>query len=422
MFGNRDGFDVAIGNPPYVRADSGEPHRALRQRIEDGNQYETLWEKWDLYIPFIERGYKLLKPGGFTTMIVSDAYCHSKYAQKSQDWFLRNSRILRLDFLSKIQIFDAAVRNVTYLFQKADGGRQKPERRVHELEFGIVKLLETEEQRKLTHRAFFPEDAEIQQFSVSTVLLDRILYITKGMVVHAHERKARGKFELRDLVSDTKDQCHPKPFVEGKHLARWLPATNKWLEWGTERAPSLFSRPTFPEMYEVEEKLISVDMAAGVGKLRVAYDNQKLYHNHSAWSFIPWHNLFGVRNRSIKKQTRYRDEKPQRPDLPRREELEKTSRRFAIKFLLGVMNSTAARDFLRANRRSNIHLYPDDWKKLPIPDVAVEEQASVVELVDHILKAKAADPTVDTAEWEAEIDRMVYGLYGLTEGEVGAVE
>ncbi len=320
MFGIHSGFDLVIGNPPYVRADSGEEHLEMRQKIEASNQYETLWEKWDLYIPFIERSYKLLKSGGFTTLIVSDAYCHSKYAQKSQNWFLQNSRILRLDFFSKIKIFDAAVRNVTYLFQRADGSRQKPERRVHDPEFGKVNVLPTNEQRELTYRVFFPEDTDFQQFSVLTVTLEEICYITKGMVVHAHERKARGEFELRDLVSDTKDNSHPKPFVEGKHLARWLPATNKWLEWGTKRAPALFSRPTFPELYEVGEKLISVDMAAGVGKLRVIYDDQRLYHNHSAWSFILWHKLAGVRNRSIKKQTRYRDETPQRPDLPQREE------------------------------------------------------------------------------------------------------
>ena len=82
VFHHKNGFDVTIGNPPYLRADSGGAHLEMRQRIEDSNQYETLWEKWDLYIPFIERSYKLLKPGGFTTMIVSDAYCHSKYAQK----------------------------------------------------------------------------------------------------------------------------------------------------------------------------------------------------------------------------------------------------------------------------------------------------------------------------------------------------
>ena len=118
MFGIRDGFDITIGNPPYVRADSGDEHLKMRQKIEDSNQYETLWEKWDLYIPFIERSYKLLKPGGFTTLIVSDAYCHSKYAQKSQNYFLKNSRILRLDFFSKIKIFDAGVRTLPICFKR----------------------------------------------------------------------------------------------------------------------------------------------------------------------------------------------------------------------------------------------------------------------------------------------------------------
>ena len=392
MFGIRDGFDITIGNPPYVRADSGDKHLKMRQKIEDSNQYETLWEKWDLYIPFIERSYKLLKPGGFTTLIVSDAYCHSKYAQKSQNWFLKNSRILRLDFFSKVKIFDAAVRNVTYLFQQAEGSKQKPERRVHYPEFGAINLLPTNAQRELTYRVFFPEDTDFQSPLVLTVTLYEICYITKGMVVHAHEKKARGEFELRDLVSDVRDEDHPKPFVEGKHLARWLPATNKWLEWGTERAPDLFSRPTFPELYRVKEKLISVDMAAGVEKLRVVYDDQKLYHNHSAWSFIPWRSLSGVRNRSIKKQTRYSDEMPH-PDLPQREELEDTSRRFAVKFLLGVMNSTAARDFLRAHRRSNIHLYPDDWKKLPIPDVSLSNKNQLLNLSIRSLPPNAPTQT-----------------------------
>ncbi len=126
MFGVQDGFDITIGNPPYVRADSGAAHLAMRRAIEASGQYETLWEKWDLYVPFIEKSYKLLKPGGITTLIVSDAYCHSKYAQKSQTWFLQHSCVRRLDFLSKLQIFDAAVRNITYLFQKADGQSNPP--------------------------------------------------------------------------------------------------------------------------------------------------------------------------------------------------------------------------------------------------------------------------------------------------------
>ena len=424
MFGVSRGFDVVIGNPPYVRADSGARHLDMRNRIKDSGQYETLYEKWDLYIPFVERGYRLLSAGGFATMIVSDAYCHSKYAQRSQEWFLKHSRILRLDFFSKIQIFDATVRNVTYLFQRADGQHNRPRRRVHDPEFGIVRELPSDEQCNLTHRVFFPEDGDTQEFlagSSGTIALAEICYVTKGMVVHANEKTARGAFALRDLVQEHRDTRHPKPFVEGKHLARWLPATRKWLEWGSDRAPALFSRPTFPGLYEVEEKLLSVDMAAGEGKLRVAYDSERLHHNHSAWSFVPWHQLAGIRNRSLKKQTRYRNEKPRRPDLPAREFLEETSRRFDVKFLLGVMNSTAARDFLRANRRSNLHLYPDDWKKLPIPDVTSKEQAPVAALVNQILAAKHTDPQAKIASLEDEIDRLVYSLYGLAEQGNAAV-
>ncbi|MBM4167535.1 MAG: hypothetical protein FJ215_00005, partial [Ignavibacteria bacterium] len=237
MFSLTSGFDITLGNPPYVRADSGPKHLALRKAIEDTDMYETLWEKWDLYIPFIERSFKLLRPNGVSTLIVSDAYCHSKYAEKSQRWFLQNSSIIRLDFFSKIKIFDAAVRNVTYLFQRSDGSRNKPQRRVHYPEFGEVTLLGTGEQRNLTYRLFFPEDHQEQKIAVQTVPLESVCYISVGMVVHAHEDIAKGAFELEDVVSNVKDDVHTKKFVEGKLLERWVPIKHKWLEWGTHRAP-----------------------------------------------------------------------------------------------------------------------------------------------------------------------------------------
>ena len=93
-----------------------------------------------------------------------------------------------------------------------------------------------------------------------------------------------------------------------------------------------------------------------------------------------------------------------------------------MKFLLAVMNSSAARDFLRANRRSNIHLYPDDWKKLPIPDVAAEKQAPIVLLADKVLDAKRADPAADVSTLEREIDQLVRRLYGVTVEEIAIVE
>ena len=411
MFQITDGFDITIGNPPYVRADRSAEYLTQRRWLEASRQYQTLWEKWDLYIPFIERGYHLLKPGGVTTMIVSDAYCHAKYAQKSQNWFLKNARILRLDFLSQVQIFDAAVRNITYLFQKADGLRHIPLRRLHEEEFGKVRLLPSGPQAELTYRVFFPEDMETEAFACSTILLTDICYISVGMVVHADEKVAHGAFEMDDLVSEQRDATHPKPFVEGKHLDRWLPATHRWLEWGTEGAPTLFRRPTFQGLYDMPEKIL-VQRSPGPDP-KACIDHIGIYFTESTVGLVPWQSLAGVRNRSLQKAARYRDEK-QRSDLPRREELEATSRRFSIKYLLGVINSSTARDFLRANRRSNIHLYPDDWKSLPIPDIDEKRQLPVISLVDCILAAKRADPATNLSELEAELDQVVAKLYGIS--------
>jgi len=378
------GFDITIGNPPYVRADEqSEWNRYQRGQILASAQYETLWEKWDLFVPFIERSYKLLRPGGVSTLIVSDAFCHSKYAQKPQNWFLKHARILRLDYCGEIKIFDAAVHNVIYFFQRAGGAKWKPERRLHRQVFGEVTLLPTDEQAKLTYRVFLPRADEHDGFSGPTIPIENICYLSYGLAASSDEKLHKGEFVTEDVTQDVEDEQHPKPWVEGKLLAKWMPLGNRWLEWGTKRAPSHFRRITFEEMYEVPEKILIMRVAGS--DLRSCYDTRQLYTNHTSIIAVPWRLLHGVRNNSLKKTARYRGEKPPRPDLPKREELEAISRRFTVKFLLGVMNSGTARDFLRGNRRSNTDLYPEDWKKLPIPDVPIEQQQPVVQVVDLIL-------------------------------------
>ena len=70
-------------------------------------------------------------------------------------------------------------------------------------------------------------------------------------------------------------------------------------------------------------------------------------------------------------------------------------------------------DFLRANRRHNIRFYPDDWKKLPIPNVPPEQQATIVALVDKILAAKRKGFERKVARIEKKLDEEVSQLYGL---------
>jgi hypothetical protein len=290
---------------------------------------------------------------------------------------------------------------------------------VHYPAVGQVTVLPSDKQENLTYRVFFPEGPEPNAtFTTKMVSLKDICYTTYGLRPSSDEHEAKGEFTTADLIQETRDNVHCRPYVDGKHLGRWLPATNLWIEWGTARAPARFCRPTFSEMYQVPEKLLAQRSPGPDPK--ACYDDGQLIFTPSSVGFIPWHYLSGIRNNSIKKAARYKDE-PIRSDLPIREDLEAISRRFAVKYLLGVMNSSTARDFLRANRRSNIHLYPEDWKQLPIPEATHEEQAVIVALVDRILVALRSDPKTDVSVLEEKIDDRVAVLYGVSQKDAVTV-
>jgi len=85
---------------------------------------------------------------------------------------------------------------------------------------------------------------------------------------------------------------------------------------------------------------------------------------------------------------------------------------------MAIMNSSIAFEFLQSVRKSNTDLYPDDWKKLPIPKATPEQQKPIIELVDKILTIKYNNKTADVSKLEAEIDDKVAHLYGLTDKEM----
>jgi hypothetical protein len=72
---NRSRFDFVVGNPPYVRQEL-IPDRLM---AEYRSRYETIYDRADLYIPFIERSLRLLKDGGVLGFICADRWMKNKY-------------------------------------------------------------------------------------------------------------------------------------------------------------------------------------------------------------------------------------------------------------------------------------------------------------------------------------------------------
>ncbi|MCX6030997.1 MAG: Eco57I restriction-modification methylase domain-containing protein [Chloroflexi bacterium] len=425
------GFHIVVANPPYVRADAPFRHianeerrqaeiqkwQAYRAALKASGIYKTLHEKWDLYIPFLERGHQLLRRDGQMAFIIPDAYNAAKYAVKSHEFFLTQSRIERLDFCSEIPLFKAGVNNTILHFAKtAPDDARMPRRfrrwgeRAEDFEDN-VQALSIAPQKEFGSALFRLDGRKPGVSDVSSVPLEMICYISVGMVINADERRYRGSFTTDELISEVGDSQHPKAFVQGRDVDKWSAIRVRYLEWGTERAPSMFRRLTFPEIYESPEKLIAVKVSHTP---EVAYDNQQLHHTDGLYSFVPWYYLQGVVNRSIEKTTKYRWQDP----TGDREDREKLSAQFRPKYLVAVMNSAYVRDWLAHRRRHKIQLYPDDWKQLPIAPISLAEQQEFVRLVDAILAEFAAhgyplpaESATRVAAIERELDARVAALY-----------
>ena len=102
MFGEREGFDVVIGNPPYVRQ---EQIKHLKEQFKQ--QFECFTGTADLYVFFYERGFKLLRDHGVLTYISSNKYFRAAYGQKLRQFLASQSRIHQIIDFGDAPVFTA---------------------------------------------------------------------------------------------------------------------------------------------------------------------------------------------------------------------------------------------------------------------------------------------------------------------------
>jgi adenine-specific DNA-methyltransferase len=102
MFGVKEGFDVVIANPPYVRQ---EQIKHLKEQFKQ--QFECFTGTADLYVYFYERGLKLLKERGVLTFISSNKYFRAAYGQKLRQFLTNQSQIHQIIDFGDAPVFTA---------------------------------------------------------------------------------------------------------------------------------------------------------------------------------------------------------------------------------------------------------------------------------------------------------------------------
>ena len=118
MFGIKDGFDIVIGNPPYI--DSETMTKTMKdQREEYSKQYEVAKGNWDIFLLFIEMAIKHIKYEGNTTFILPNKLIAANYAKATRKYMSKYSFVSLRDY-SDVAVFEASVYPVVYLLSKSN--------------------------------------------------------------------------------------------------------------------------------------------------------------------------------------------------------------------------------------------------------------------------------------------------------------
>ncbi len=116
MFGVPDGFDIVIGNPPYINLSK---NKNLSMLYEHAN-YETFNKNGDIYCLFYEKGNQLLKNGGHLCFITSNKWMRTESGESTRKFFVTNTNPIQLIDFAGIKVFESATVDTNILlFSKA---------------------------------------------------------------------------------------------------------------------------------------------------------------------------------------------------------------------------------------------------------------------------------------------------------------
>ncbi|EOC3120440.1 class I SAM-dependent DNA methyltransferase [Campylobacter coli] len=441
--GNFKGFDLIIGNPPYIRQEELKelkPHLAKNYKVYKGTS--------DIYTYFYELGFNVLKDsGGVLSYITSNKYTRAGYGEALREFLLKNVKFLEYTDLNGIKVFDSATVDTSILcFEKSKSKDNKFKYlalsneilKTCAYDIGLYKDFAEFSQNSLSKESFTFSD---ENTSALKAKIERIgtplkewqgLNIYRGILTGYNEAFIITTEKRNEILANCKDEAEKeltakliRKMLRGRDIKRysyewaglWVIGTFPSLKLDIEQYPALKQylsqflprieqsgekgcrKKTSNKWFETQDNIayyeefekekivwnrISSDLC-------FSYDNQKNFILDSMFSITFYSNI-------------------------------------NLKYLIANLNSSISKFWIKNNAATlgdGIYGAKIYIEKLPIPKINSKNQKLVdelINLVDEILKAKEQNKNASTQELENKINSLTYKLYNLTEDEIKIIE
>ncbi|EAL3935709.1 class I SAM-dependent DNA methyltransferase [Campylobacter lari] len=443
--GNFQGFDLIIGNPPYIRQ---EEIKELKPKL--AKNYKVYKGTSDIYTYFYELGFNILKENSILSYITSNKYTRAGYGEPLREFLLKNTTILEYIDLNGIKVFESATVDTSILsFQKAKSKDNKFKYlslnnellKNYDFEIQTIKENLNISQNSLSKESFTFNDESTNALKTKiekygTPLKDwHGLNINYGIKTGLNEAFIITTEKKDEILANCKDEDERKrtaklirKMLRGRDIKRysyewaglWIINThngykdenkNQILPININDYPSL--KKYLDEFYPQLEK--RTDKGTTPYNLRNCAYLEEFEKEKIVYSEI------------VRKPQFYLDTNLNFYAEATSFVLTGDNLKYLIAFLNNDFVAFIFKSFYAGGNlgESGFRYKKAFLEKLPIPKINSKNEKlanELVSLVDEILKAKEQDKNANTQEQENKINSIVYKLYNLTEEEIKIIE
>ncbi|EDO6906233.1 DUF7149 domain-containing protein [Campylobacter coli] len=450
--GNFKGFDLIIGNPPYIKENDN------KDLFTNTKKLRTYQGKMDIWYHFVGRGFDILKNNGYLAFIATNNWVTNSGAKKLRNIVLEESQILSLVDFSSFMVFDSAsIQTMIMSFQKTKPPKnyefhfakittQTP---IYEDALSLLKNEKTQNNEILSinltpkkfidktlnftksdyeelfnkiqkYGKFYLEEKEVANgihphydFINNRINSNHNFAFKIGQGIFGLSEEEKEKLKLTKLENNL-----VKPYYDTQNFLKFFFKKNnhQWLIYTNSSFKNPNSMDDYPNLKKHLDKFQNV----------ITSDN-KPYGLHRARDekfFTGSPRIVALRKCVGEPKFSYVDFDCY---VSATFYVIKTQR-INVKYLTAILNSKLIAFWLKHKGKMQGNNYQIDKEPLlniPIVDTNSKNKKladELINLVDEILKAKEQDKNANTQELENKINSLVYKLYNLTEDEIKIIE